>query len=129
MKLHNEYLEAKVDEYEDLKTEMQRMQNKLDKYEKKIYIEEYGETDKKENEILILKAENTNLKNLIRNYEEKCEEYDKKNREINKKHENEILAINNTHTLIMEKLNKKIVNLEEVIRINQIDNDEVIYGF
>lgn len=44
---------------------MEKLQSKLDSYERKLLSPEYIEMNKKENEILILRAENSNLKNSI----------------------------------------------------------------
>jgi len=50
---------------------MEKLQSKLETYERKVLSPEFLEMNKKENEILILRAENSNLKNTI-TAKEKC---------------------------------------------------------
>lgn len=114
MKLHNEYLEAKMEDYEDMENELERMQKKIEKYEEKISTTEYSTvTDKKENEILILRAENTNLKNTIYSFEEKLKylnESESKLKTIKEEYEKELDA----NCELISKLKKKIQNFEKL---------------
>jgi chromosome segregation ATPase len=116
MKLHNDYIESKMEEFEELLSENENMKNIIEKYEKKINLDEYSTvTDKKENEIFILKAENTNLKSTIKTLDEKLnklQDVEKKMNITKKQYEKEIENLN----LNLEKLNKKLLSYEEMIK-------------
>lgn len=104
MKLHIENLESKFDYYNQLKKENKYLHEKIKKME----------DTKKENEIIILKAENKNLKDIL----------SKKEQEFDitvKKHSEEIA-----------ELNKKILNCEEALKFHnskillESDNDKSV---
>ena len=72
-KLKNDAMEIKIAEYIEMENEFEEMKAKY-KYEEGRFLE----NDKKENEIIIIRAENTNLKKIIT----KLEQQVKKNNEI-----------------------------------------------
>lgn len=90
MKLHIENLESKFDYFNQLKKENKYLNEKLKKME----------DTKKENEIIILKAENKNLKDIITKKEQ---EFEKKERKYNEE---------------ISELNKKILNCEEALKFH-----------
>lgn len=98
-KIQCEALEMKLESYLEMEEEFEEMKEKL-KYEEGTFLD----NDRKENEILILRAENSNLKKVI----EKLEE-DKKAFETERKNDKEI--INDLKTQI-ENLAKKVSKLE-----------------
>jgi hypothetical protein len=72
MKLHIDMIESKLYEYEEILSEFGELQQKIDDFEKmKSDHELKKDTCRKENEIFILKSENSNLKNSIKILEEK----------------------------------------------------------
>jgi hypothetical protein len=113
MKLNTEYLESKLQDYDEMIEQIEKMQRKIEKYEHKISANDYSTvTDKKENEILILRAENSNLKNMISSIEKKLTEAENKI-SANKKQYEKDLSVN---LQIIEKLNRKIHNYEKVLK-------------
>jgi hypothetical protein len=125
MKLHNEYLEGKIensDGTDDKGNEINLLRKKLEKYEKKIKIDDFSErSDKKENEILILRAENANLKSTIKNLEIQILGFEDKINVIKKQNEKEIF----TYQQKIEKLSKKISPSEE-LKINLGGHESLI---
>lgn len=93
---------------------MKIMQKKLDSYEAKLKKQEYLEYDKKENEILILRAENSNLKKYIS--EKETELMNLKN-EISefRKESHELLK---NKKLIIQKLNSQINKYEKNLTVS-----------
>ena len=73
LKLMIELLEYKIEEYMDMKDEFEKMKTKY-KYEDGKFID----NDRKDNEIVIIRQENSNIKNLI-----SCLEEDIKKKSIN----------------------------------------------
>ena len=63
-------LENKISDYMDMEEEFEEMKMKL-KYEEGRFLK----NDRKDNEIVILRGENTNLKQSIKNLEEKIKEF------------------------------------------------------
>lgn len=88
MKLHIENLETKFENYNQIKKDNKNLIEKFKKLD----------DSKKENEITILKAENKNLKDILKRKEKDFEKIDK---DFNDK--------------IIE-LNKKIVSYEEILK-------------
>ena len=84
-------LENEISVYMEMEEEYEEMKIKF-KYDNG----EFLKNEKKENEILILRAENSNLKKYIENYEIKLEEYEK---EINKL-KNQIKKLEETKDII-----------------------------
>ena len=107
-KLKNEAMENKIEEYIEIEEEYEEMKNKL-KYENGRFLD----NDRKENEIIILRQENVNLKKYIFDIEKKNKEIIiEKEKEINNLKENiKELAIK-----IEEK--QKELNLFSNININ-----------
>ena len=68
-KLHNETLEYKLEEYMEIEEEFEEMKSKF-KYEDGKFLE----NDRKDNEIIIIRQENTNLKKIISSLERDNEE-------------------------------------------------------
>ena len=68
-KLHNETLEYKLEEYMEIEEEFEEMKSKF-KYEDGKFLE----NDRKDNEIIIIRQENTNLKKIISSLEKDNEE-------------------------------------------------------
>ena len=105
-------LENKISDYMDMEEEFEEMKMKL-KYEEGRFLK----NDRKDNEIVILRGENTNLKQSIKKLEEKLKEYqikiEKKDKKIlelqeeNNKLKNKIKAIQNQN----EKLNANCINI------------------
>jgi len=91
MKLHIENLESKFEYYNQIKKENRYLVEKIKKFE----------DSKKENEIIILKAENKNLKDIINKKEI---EFSKIEKDFNDK---------------INELNKKISNYEEILKYHQ----------
>lgn len=91
MKLHIENLESKFEYYNQIKKENRYLVEKIKKLE----------DTKKENEIIILKAENKNLKDIINKKEAEFNQIEK---DFNDK---------------INELNKKILNYEELFKFHQ----------
>ena len=105
-KLHNETLEYKLEEYMEMEDEFEEMKTKF-KYEDGKFLE----NDRKDNEIIIIRQENTNLKQIITNLEKDLKEKNNIISEIEKKNKN-----------IQEKLEEteKELNLFSNIELNNI---------
>jgi len=95
MKLHIENLESKFEYYNQIKKENRYLIEKIKKLE----------DTKKENEILILKAENKNLKDIINKKEI---EFSKIEKDFNEK---------------INELNNKNLNYEELLKFHQTSNN------
>ena len=67
-KLRNDAMESKIGEYMEMETEFEELKAKL-KYEGGRFLN----NDRKDNEIIIIRSENTNLKNIIKKLEDKIE--------------------------------------------------------
>ena len=106
-KLHNETLEYKLEEYMEMEDEFEEMKTKF-KYEDGKFLE----NDRKDNEIIIIRQENTNLKQIITNLEKDIEEKNNIISEMEKK---------NKH--FKEKLEEteKELNLFSNIELNNIN--------
>jgi len=94
MKLHIENLESKFEYYNQIKKENKYLNEKIKKLE----------DTKKENEIIILRAENKNLKEIINKKEL---DFDQIEKDFNEK--------------IIE-MNKKILNYEEMLKFHSSKN-------
>jgi len=107
MKLHIENLESKFDYYNQLKKENKYLHEKLKKME----------DTKKENEIIILRAENKNIKDIINKKEQEFEMKEKK------------------HNEEVKDFNKKILGYEEALKFHnskvlvESDNDKSVINF
>ena len=110
-KLRNDAMESKIGEYMEMETEFEEMKAKL-KYEGGRFLN----NDRKDNEIIIIRTENTNLKNIIKKLEEKIEKNNElqlsKDRLINDLKEkiktlekNKIEIKNNINNSVREQLN------------------------
>lgn len=99
-KIQCEALEMKLEAYMEMEQEFEEMKEKL-KYEEGTFLD----NDRKDHEIVILRAENSNLKKVIEQLEK-----DKKNFEAEKQNDKEM--INDLKTQI-EKLAKKVKRLEQ----------------
>jgi len=88
---------------------MEKLHNKLDSYERKLLSPEYLEMTKKENEILILRAENLNLKNSIAATEKNLETVSRKFSEY--KAGNEKASQSNQE--LISQLSKKLNDLNK----------------
>jgi hypothetical protein len=97
---------------------MEKLQTKVHLYERKLCSPEYLEMNKKENEILILRAENSNLKNTIASTEKKFENLQLKFSEY-KINKDKIIMKNQE---IIHKLTKKLKKLEESSLIDNLTN-------
>ncbi len=82
-KLHNETLEYKLEEYMEMEDEFEEMKTKF-KYEDGKFLE----NDRKDNEIIIIRQENTNLKKIISRLEKDIEDKNKIISETEKKYQN-----------------------------------------
>ena len=94
--LQKNALENKVSEYMEMEDEFEEMKTKL-KYEEGRFLK----NDRKENEIIILRGENSNLKQSIQKHEEKITDLDKEILNKNKK---------------IGQLQKELNNLKEKIK-------------
>lgn len=142
-KNENENLETKLKSFDTLEEEYRELKLKF-KYEG----EKIKENEKKENEIIILRNENSNLKKEIenlelknKNNENKMIEYDKKYKEFeerniylekkNKEYKNKIKDLNNK----LEYLYKKKIDLEneilekEIKKYYNVDNNAINITF
>ena len=110
-KLHREALESRIEDYMEMEDEYEEMKTKL-KYEDGKFLD----NDKKDNEILIIRSENTNLKKIIADNEKKIKNL---NMLLEEK---EILLnkLNEKITVLSKKLEKteKELNLFSNININ-----------
>ena len=91
-KIKNNLLVQKLNEYMDMQEEFEQLKTKV-KYDEGKFLE----NDRKDNEIMILKKENSNLKNEIINLEHKNKQYEKnlqKNQLIISTLKNEIKQLN-----------------------------------
>ena len=106
-KLQNETLEYKLEEYMEMEDEFEEMKTKF-KYEDGKFLE----NDRKDNEIIIIRQENTNLKQIITNLEKDLKEKNNIISEIEKKNKN-----------IQEKLEEteKELNLFSNIELNNMN--------
>ena len=104
-------MESKIGEYMEMENEFEEMKTKL-KYEGGRFLN----NDRKDNEIIIIRTENTNLKNIIKKLEEKIEKNNElqisKDRLINDLKEkiktlekNKIEIKNNINNSVREQLN------------------------
>ena len=82
-KLQNETLEYKLEEYMEMEDEFEEMKTKF-KYEDGKFLE----NDRKDNEIIIIRQENSNLKKIISRLEKDIEEKNKIISETEKKYQN-----------------------------------------
>ena len=101
--LQKEAMENKISEYMEMEDEFEEMKVKL-KYEDGRFLN----NDRKDNEILIIRSENSNLKNTIDELEKKIKNLEDSNEEKNKK----IKALN-------EKINELKLKIEE--KQNELD--------
>ena len=110
-KLRSDAMESKIGEYMEMETEFEEMKAKL-KYEGGRFLN----NDRKDNEIIIIRSENTNLKSIIKKLEEKIEKNNElqisKDRLINDLKEkiktlekNKIEIKNNINNSVREQLN------------------------
>lgn len=114
-KFQMEVVQSTLDEYAKIEEEYEEMKVKL-KYEDGKFLD----NDRKENEILILRAENTNLKGLISKLEEKNTMY--KDRLQESQNKTKKLSIQNEKLLKQLDKAQKDLNMFSSININ-INND------
>ena len=103
-------LENKVSDYMEMEDEFEEMKTKL-KYEQGRFLK----NDRKENEILILRGENTNLKLSIKKFEEKITDLGK-----------EILNKNKKISQLQEDQNKLRIKMKDIEKQNEILNANYI---
>ena len=110
-KLRSDAMESKIGEYMEMENEFEEMKAKL-KYEGGRFLN----NDRKDNEIIIIRTENTNLKNIIKKLEEKIQKNSElqlsKDRLINdlkdkikSLEKNKIEIKNNINNSVREQLN------------------------
>ena len=109
-KIQKDSLEMKLNAYMSLEEEYEELKEKV-RYEGGKFLE----NDRKDNEIIIIRAENSALKKEITKIENK----NKNNEMKNKEYQNKIKDLQNT----VENLNKKIYKLEKIIKDNTIKNN------
>ena len=109
-KIQKDALEMKLNAYMGLEDEFEELKEKV-KYEGGKFLE----NDRKDNEIIILRRENSTLKKEIANLENKNKKYENKN----------AIYKNNIKELQKEiqSLNKKISDLEKSLKENKIKNN------
>ena len=112
-KIQKDSLEMKLNAYMALEEEYEELKEKV-KYEGGKFLD----NDRKDNEIIILRSENSALKKEITKIENK-----NKNNEIkNKEYQNKIKDLQNT----VDNLNKNIYKLEKIIKENTVKNSNLI---
>lgn len=97
---------------------MEKLQTKIEHYESKLFTPEFLEMNKKENEILILRAENSNLKNTISTNEKNLECLQLKFSEY--KTEKDKIIMKNQE--IIHELTKKLKKKDESSLIDNLTN-------
>ena len=107
-KLHRESLEYKLEEYMEMEEEFEEMKTKL-KYEDGKFLE----NDRKDNEIIIIRQENSNLKVMISKLENDILVKDKLIEELKEKY--------NSTQIKLEETEKEL-NLFSNIDINNVNN-------
>ena len=112
-KILKDALEMKLNAYIGLEEEYEELKEKV-KYEGGKFLE----NDRKDNEIIILRRENSTLKKEISKLENKNKKIENKNNEYISK----IKDLENN----IESLNKKISQLEKTIKDNTIKNSNII---
>ena len=115
-RLQREALENRIEDYMEMEDEFEEMRTKL-KYEDGKFLE----NDRKDNEILIIRAENTNLKNIIQEKENAIKLKD----DIILQKDNMVNELNNKIGILSKKLEKteKELNLFSNINININNNN------
>ena len=96
--LQKEAMENKIGEYMEMEDEFEEMKVKL-KYEDGRFLN----NDRKENEILIIRSENSNLKNAIDKLEDKIQNLENVNDQLNKKVKSLEQEIDSLKTKLEEK--------------------------
>ena len=109
-KLQKDAMENKIGEYMEMEDEFEEMKAKL-KYEDGRFLN----NDRKDNEIIIIRGENSNLKKSIKNLEQQIINYEK-----DKKQKNEII------NKLQSEINEFKLKLEEVEKQNEILNSHSI---
>ena len=112
-KILKDALEMKLNAYMGLEEEYEELKEKV-KYEGGKFLE----NDRKDNEIIILRRENSTLKKEISKLENKNKKIENKN--------NEYIAKITDLESIIESLNTKILQLEKTIKENTIKNKNII---
>ncbi|MCQ2819011.1 MAG: hypothetical protein MJ252_17240 [archaeon] len=116
-KLQKEALELKIAEYMDMEDEFEEMRTKY-KYESGKFLN----NDRKDNEILIIRTENTNLKKVITNLEKKVSEEESNLKDKDK-------TIKNLNSKI-DELNSKLEEKEKELKeINLCSSNKVVANY
>ena len=110
-KLHREALESRIEDYMEMEEDYEEMKTKL-KYEDGKFLD----NDRKDNEILIIRSENTNLKKIIADNEKNIKNLNM----ILQEKENVLNKLNEKISLLSKKLEEteKELNLFSNININ-----------
>lgn len=109
MKIHIDMIESKLYEYEEILSEFGELQQRIDDFEKmKSEHELKKDTCRKENEIYILKSENSNLKNSIKLLEEKIKKQELIEESLRKHFKEKTIKYDE----ILDRLKQKIASLE-----------------
>ena len=111
-KIQKDSLEMKLNAYMSLEEEYEELKEKV-KYEGGKFLD----NDRKDNEIIILRSENSSLKKEITKLELKNKSSEIKNKEYQKK----IKDLQNN----VENLNKRIYKLEKIIKDNTVKNNNL----
>ena len=109
-KLQKDAMENKIGEYIEMEEEFEEMKTKL-KYEDGRFLN----NDRKDNEIIIIRGENSNLKKSIKNLEQQIINFEK-----DKKQKNEII------NKLQNEINEFKLKLEEAEKQNEILNSHSI---
>ena len=109
-KLQKDAMENKIGEYMEMEEEFEEMKTKL-KYEDGRFLN----NDRKDNEIIIIRGENSNLKKSIKNLEQQIINFEK-----DKKQKNEII------NKLQNEINQFKIKLEEAEKQNEILNSHSI---
>ena len=108
-KLQKDAMENKIGEYMEMEEEFEEMKTKL-KYEDGRFLN----NDRKDNEIIIIRGENSNLKKSIKNLEQQIINFEK-----DKKQKNEII------NKLQNEINQFKIKLEEAEKQNKIFNSHI----
>ena len=120
-KLHRESLEYKLEEYMEMEEEFEEMKSKF-KYEDGKFLE----NDRKDNEIIIIRQENSNLKLIISNLEKDIIEKNNLIEELKEKYNNAKIKLEETEKELNLFSNIDINNLNNINNNSNIGNHSMI---
>ena len=120
-KLHKDTLEYKLEEYMEMEEEFEEMKTKF-KYEDGKFLE----NDRKDNEIIIIRQENSNLKMIISNLEKDIIEKNNLIEDLKEKYNNVQIKLEETEKELNLFSNIDINNLNNINNNSNIGNHSMI---